>query len=109
MKAFYSDRFVLPLPAGHRFPMQKYYLLRERVLAELPEVKLDEAPVAADSELARIHVADYIERVATGALDAHEQREIGFPRGRRKWWSARGAPLEQRLLLVTPPAKMDSR
>ncbi|SOE59652.1 Acetoin utilization deacetylase AcuC [Burkholderia sp. D7] len=79
MKAFYSDRFVLPLPAGHRFPMQKYYLLRERVQAELPEVKLDEAPVAADSELARIHVADYIERVATGALDAHEQREIGFP------------------------------
>jgi acetoin utilization deacetylase AcuC-like enzyme len=79
MKAFYSDRFVLPLPAGHRFPMQKYYLLRERVQAELPEVKLDEAPVAADSELARIHAADYIERVATGALDAHEQREIGFP------------------------------
>src|ERR1700733_10858139 len=77
MKAFYSDRFVLPLPAGHRFPLQKYYLLRERVQAELPEVKLDEAPVAADSELARIHAADYIERVATGALDAHEQREIG--------------------------------
>ncbi|CAH2804670.1 MAG: Deacetylases, including yeast histone deacetylase and acetoin utilization protein [Candidatus Burkholderia crenata] len=79
MKAFYSDRFVLPLPAGHRFPMQKYYLLRERVQAELPAVKLDEAPVAADSELACVHAADYIERVATGALDAREQREIGFP------------------------------
>jgi len=79
MKAFYSDRFVLPLPAGHRFPMQKYYILRERVQAELPEVELDEAPVAADSDLARVHEADYIERVATGALDAREQREIGFP------------------------------
>jgi acetoin utilization deacetylase AcuC-like enzyme len=79
MKAFYSDRFVLPLPAGHRFPMQKYYLLRERVQAELPDIELDEASIAADSELARVHAADYIERVVTGALDAREQREIGFP------------------------------
>jgi len=79
MKAFYSDQFVLPLPAGHRFPMQKYYLLRERVQAELPNVILGEAPIAADSELARVHAADYIERVATGALDVREQREIGFP------------------------------
>jgi acetoin utilization deacetylase AcuC-like enzyme len=79
MKAFYSDRFVLPLPAGHRFPMRKYSLLRERVQAELPQVELEEAPVALDADLARVHEADYIERVATGALDAREQREIGFP------------------------------
>lgn len=79
MKAFYSDRFVLPLPAGHRFPMQKYRLLRERVEAELRGVALHEAPVASDSELVRVHCADYVERVATGALDAREQREIGFP------------------------------
>ena len=39
MKAYYSDRFVLPLPAGHRFPMQKYRLLRERVEAELRDVE----------------------------------------------------------------------
>src|SRR5882672_7628222 len=31
MKAFYSDHFVLPLPAGHRFPMGKYSRLRARV------------------------------------------------------------------------------
>jgi acetoin utilization deacetylase AcuC-like enzyme len=79
MKAFYSDRFVLPLPFGHRFPMQKYRLLRERVQAELPDVELDEAPVAADSDLERVHAADYVARVAAGALDTREQREIGFP------------------------------
>ena len=33
MKAFYTDHFVLPLPEGHRFPMRKYALLRERVSA----------------------------------------------------------------------------
>ena len=31
MKVFYSDHFVLPLPEGHRFPMVKYSMLRERV------------------------------------------------------------------------------
>jgi hypothetical protein len=35
MKAFYSDQFVLPLPPGHRFPMAKYRLLRDRVAAGL--------------------------------------------------------------------------
>ncbi len=55
MKAFYSDHFVLPLPAGHRFPMQKYRKLRERVAAELRGVALHEAPVAGDAELTRAH------------------------------------------------------
>ena len=31
LPAFYSDCFELPLPDGHRFPMAKYRLLRERV------------------------------------------------------------------------------
>ncbi|CDY78664.1 Deacetylases, including yeast histone deacetylase and acetoin utilization protein [Caballeronia glathei] len=79
MKAFYSDRFVLPLPAGHRFPMQKYRMLRERVAAQLRDVALHEAPVAGDAELTRAHSASYVARVASGALDANEQREIGFP------------------------------
>jgi acetoin utilization deacetylase AcuC-like enzyme len=33
VKVFYSDQFVLPLPEGHRFPMKKYSMLRERVAA----------------------------------------------------------------------------
>ena len=33
MLAFHSDHFTLELPAGHSFPMDKYRLLRERLLA----------------------------------------------------------------------------
>jgi hypothetical protein len=33
MKVFYSDLFTFPLPVGHRFPLQKYTLLREAVEA----------------------------------------------------------------------------
>jgi acetoin utilization deacetylase AcuC-like enzyme len=79
MKAFYADQFVLPLPAGHRFPMEKYRLLRERVAAELPQVSLQEPPAATDGQLALAHTPHYIERLVNGLLSAHEQRVLGFP------------------------------
>lgn len=79
MKAFYSDRFVLPLPEHHRFPMQKYARLRQRVERELPEVALAEPIAATDGQLALAHDARYIERVAAGRLDPMEIRAIGFP------------------------------
>jgi acetoin utilization deacetylase AcuC-like enzyme len=79
MKAFYSDHFVLPLPAGHRFPMSKYSRLRDRVARELPAVELIEAAAAGDDELALAHGPDYIERVASGRITDAEMRAIGFP------------------------------
>ena len=83
MLAYHSDHFVLPLPPGHRFPMGKYQRLRERVSESLPEVRLAEAPVATDGELALAHTPRYITAVSEGLLSAAEQREIGFP------WSER--------------------
>jgi len=79
VQAFYADHFVLPLPAGHRFPMPKYKLLRERLVGELPEVRLGQAPAASDGELALVHTPAYIEAIAQGTLPAPAQREIGFP------------------------------
>jgi acetoin utilization deacetylase AcuC-like enzyme len=79
MLAFYCDRFVLPLPEGHRFPMAKYRKLRERVVAELPNVRLTEPEAATDGELALAHTPDYIERVSMGRLTSAEMRTIGFP------------------------------
>ncbi len=79
VNAYYSDRFVLPLPDGHRFPMRKYQMLRDQVATQLPEVRLEEAPHTTDGVLALAHHPQYIHRVATGALTAAEQRAIGFP------------------------------
>ena len=79
MHAFYADNFVLPLPAGHRFPMRKYSLLRERVVNELPAVQMAQAPAASDGELALVHAPSYIEAIMQGTLPAPAQREIGFP------------------------------
>lgn len=79
MRVFYSDHFVLPLPQGHRFPMPKYRLLRDRVALGLQAATLSEAPAASDGELALVHTPRWIDAVREGALSAAEQREIGFP------------------------------
>lgn len=79
MFAFYADHFVLPLPDGHRFPMAKYALLRQRLQAESPAIRLCEAAPAGNGELALVHTPRYIQAVEHGHLSAAEQREIGFP------------------------------
>ncbi len=79
MQAFYTDHFVLPLPPGHRFPMRKYSLLRERIAAEVPGLVLHEAPRAGDDALLLAHAPDYVHAVGAGKLDPARQREIGFP------------------------------
>jgi acetoin utilization deacetylase AcuC-like enzyme len=83
VRAFHSDHFVLPLPAGHSFPMSKYRLLREAAEATLPGVRVSEAPPASDGELALAHEPAWIGAVAQGTLSPAQQREIGFP------WSER--------------------
>ncbi len=83
MRAFHSDKFVLPLPPGHTFPMGKYSLLRESAEATLPGVRVTEAVPASDGELALAHEPDWISAVTDGTTSAAQQREIGFP------WSER--------------------
>jgi acetoin utilization deacetylase AcuC-like enzyme len=81
VKAFYSDTFVLPLPEHHRFPMAKYRLLRERLVAERildPADLCVPEPIGWD-ELRLAHSAEYVEAVASGTLSSDAQRRIGFP------------------------------
>jgi acetoin utilization deacetylase AcuC-like enzyme len=82
VKAFYTDHFVLPLPEGHRFPMQKYRLLREAI-ATHPQINLIEAPVASDTQLLYAHTPSYIQKVVAGGLSTQEQSAIGFPWSKR--------------------------
>ncbi|MBS0346174.1 MAG: histone deacetylase [Proteobacteria bacterium] len=81
MKLFYADHFVLPLPEGHRFPMEKYARLRERLLAGgLFDADDFHVPTAAsDTEILRAHDASYLQRVVRGTLDKDDLRRIGFP------------------------------
>jgi acetoin utilization deacetylase AcuC-like enzyme len=78
LKIFYTDHFVLPLLEGHRFPMQKYALLRQAVQTLAPYA-LEEAPAATDDQLLLAHDASYVARMSNGSLTAQEIRQIGFP------------------------------
>jgi acetoin utilization deacetylase AcuC-like enzyme len=83
------DRIAFPLPAGHRFPLPKYRLLRAAVQREgLGEVR--ESQPAPWEVLAAVHDTGYLKRVRDGGLTRREERALGLPwspelveRGRR--------------------------
>ena len=81
MKASFHPDYFLPLPDGHPFPMAKYPLVRERLraaglLTARDELVPEEAPF---EDLARVHTADYLERLAGDGLTAVEVRALGVP------------------------------
>ncbi|AXK40330.1 histone deacetylase family protein [Crenobacter cavernae] len=78
MRIYRTDRFVLPLPDGHRFPACKYRMLAEAVEVFAGEY-LEEAPAATFHELTRAHTPDYVRGVFDGSLAPARWREIGFP------------------------------
>lgn len=81
MKIFHYDQHTFPLPPGHRFPDQKYPMLRQRVIetAVVPPSNLLSPPLVTDAQLRRAHTADYLHRLAHGLLTPAEERRIGLP------------------------------
>ncbi|MBB4658024.1 histone deacetylase family protein [Parvularcula dongshanensis] len=89
---FASDDFDLKLPDGHRFPGQKYGMLRRALLREgvLREEQVAFSPLAEREDVLRAHDAAYVDALEDGSIDARAMRRIGFPwseqiarRGRR--------------------------
>lgn len=81
MKLFHTDLFVLPLPDGHRFPMQRYRLLRERLetCGLFSPEQMCVPPAATDEQLRLVHTEEWIQKVASGTMSPDELRRIGFP------------------------------
>src|SRR6186713_3046018 len=76
-----SAQYAIPLPTGHRFPMAKYAMLREGVLAAglvSPE-NLHEPPRTSLDDLLRVHTHEYVMQVTDGTLSVDKQRRIGLP------------------------------
>ncbi len=81
MRVFYSDTYEVPLPSGHRFPMAKYRLLRERLLEEgvLSPAELCESEPVSREDLLNAHTESWVSRVFDGTLTGAEVRRLGFP------------------------------
>ena len=81
MEVWTHDRWRIPLPAGHKFPIEKYRLLRERVVAEGIATVREADPVSWEW-LGAVHDAALLDRIRLGELSLREQRGLGLP------WSA---------------------
>ncbi|HSB55649.1 MAG TPA: histone deacetylase, partial [Gemmatimonadales bacterium] len=84
MRAWSSARFGVPLPPGHRFPIEKYALVRDLVVRRglLPPESIEEPERARREDLALVHHPTYLDAIDHGTLDPVATRRLGFP------WSA---------------------
>lgn len=78
MRAFAHDLFSYPLPEGHRFPLDKYRLVREAA-ERLDGVRVLDAEAATWKQLRRSHSDDWLVRVRDGRLERREQLALGLP------------------------------
>ena len=80
LKIAYSDVFRYAVPEKHRFPMQKYTLIPERLLSE-GTITTDNffAPKKlTEEEILTTHTAEYWHKLKTQTLTRKEARPIGF-------------------------------
>ena len=78
MRLFYCDHLEIPLPDGHKFPMAKYRLLRERIVAD-GFWKLEPAAPAPLETIKLAHDPEYVDQFVEGTLPPAAMRRIGFP------------------------------
>ena len=76
-----SDHYTLDLPAGHRFPIAKYALIREQLLWQGIAENTDfyEPGLCAEEAVLRVHTTEYWHKVRSLQLSAAEVRRLGLP------------------------------
>lgn len=78
---YYSPYYYADIGEGHVFPIRKFELVRDRLLAEgtLSEKEIAEPALAAVEDLLLVHTDDYVSRLRNGELTAKEIRKLGLP------------------------------
>lgn len=80
-KIYFSDHHTIPLPENHRFPMEKYLLLRQQLQDKDWAKDFDFVPttVAPWSDILLAHDQSYVDGLLKKSLPPLEQKAIGFP------------------------------
>jgi acetoin utilization deacetylase AcuC-like enzyme len=81
MQVFYTPHYYAEIGEGHVFPIRKFEMVRERLLAEgtLEPSEIIEPSPASREEALLVHTEDYVTRLCSGQLTAKEIRRIGLP------------------------------
>ena len=77
-RLYYCDHYRIPLPPGHKFPIEKYAMLRALLNAN-GAYDLTPAPFAPPADLELAHDPAYVQSILQGTVDARVMRRIGFP------------------------------
>lgn len=81
MRCFYSPGYFLPLPEGHPFPMVKFPEAHKMLLGGGvvgPDDVVEVGPASREC-LERVHLPEYLDRLARGDLSAKEKTILGLP------------------------------
>ena len=101
----YHERYSAPLPSTHRFPMEKFRLLRRLLLEEevIQQQQIFSPLSITRQDLERIHKRSYHEAFSRDQLTRPEQRRIGLPATRplvqRTWLAVGGTLLTAQMAL----------
>jgi acetoin utilization deacetylase AcuC-like enzyme len=91
MKCVYHPSYQVALPPGHPFPMSKYSLLKDQLLAEgilAADDILQPEPLDHET-LELVHTREYLAKLASSGLSAVEQRRLGLPWSEALWQRSR--------------------
>lgn len=80
LKVAFSPIFLYQVPEKHRFPMQKYQMIPEKLLQEgtLTEDNFFAPDKLSEEEILTTHTAEYWHKLKTQTLSRKEARAIGF-------------------------------
>lgn len=81
MQVFYTPRYYAEIGEGHVFPIRKFELVRDRLLAEgtlEPSEIIEPSPAPLENVLL-VHTEDYVTRLCNGQLTTKEMRRLGLP------------------------------
>jgi acetoin utilization deacetylase AcuC-like enzyme len=80
-RIFYSPYYYADIGENHVFPIKKFELVRDKLLAEetVQVSEIFEPQPAEIGDVLLIHTEDYISRLRTGTLTAKEIRKLGLP------------------------------
>ena len=81
MRAFYTSRYYAQIGDTHIFPIRKFELVRDKLLAEgtLELSEIHEPSPASVEDVLLVHTKDYITRLREGLLTDKEIRRLGLP------------------------------
>src|SRR5919112_3396480 len=81
MRVSYTPRYYADIGEGHVFPIRKFELVRDRLIAEgtLAPAEMYEPREAPLPDVLLVHTDDYVTRLRAGALTPREVRRLGLP------------------------------